>query len=882
MNTPENKENEIYRHIAQALAGRYEVIYYVDIVTNEYIEYASSEKYSKLDVGKHGVDFFAETQKNMKRDIYSEDYPMMAESMEKSNLLNNLAKTGKVFLTYRLILDGRPQYMVLNVICHKEDKNHIIVAVDNIDATKQKELAFERVIGSTMDMATKDVMTGVKNKQAYVQAEMQLNDQMQNDENLEFAIVICDLNGLKQVNDELGHSAGDEFIRSGCDIVCKTFSHSPVFRIGGDEFAVILKGSDFEERHNLLNRLGAIQIINKEKGLVTLAFGMADYIWDKDDTVQDVFERADNLMYENKRNFKQGKYYVIQGMQEKAKADNQEYDKDSDLKFHILFEQLVSAMTIIGKTDIPQIENTYIELSKLFRLSKIVTRVYRNIQEEKEGGGETLSCYDTGEEGILVNSLRVVTSVMSVVTTAVYMSPNEKPLTEEEKWKVELVMRTTLSFVSRNRLKDIVEELAFYDEAGYPNIRSYNQYIMKLVGQGRIHGCLAFRYNLRHFSIINEEYGREIGDRILKLHSDAVKRILGKESFVSRLGGDNFVGIGPADRLERIKNFLIEGRVSFDRTNSVNIQTRAGIFCIPDDFEVKSPSDILTKIINAYSMSRVGEKKSVVLYDDNMLKKRQRSMLIQQLLPDALTNHEFEAYYQPKVDIISGELKGAEALCRWYHEGKMVLPCDFIPMLEETSDICRLDLYMLERVCSDIRRWFDEGKKPVRISVNFSRKHMMNDGLPAAIAEIVDRYSIPHDYIEIELTETTTEVEFGDLKRIATRLHELGFSISVDDFGVGFSSLNLIREIPWNVVKIDRSFLPVENENDSSSKILFKHVVSITKQLGLDCIAEGVETEQHIKLLKENDCDFAQGYYFDKPLEVNEFEKRLLSRVYKV
>ena len=159
MKTPDAKENELYRHIAKALAGRYEVIYYVNVVSNEYTEYASSDKYSKLDVGKQGIDFFADTQKNMKKDIYSEDYPMMAESMKKENLLNNLAKTGKVFLSYRLILDGRPQFMVLYAISHKDDKDHIIVAVDNVDAAKQKELAFERVIGSTMDMATKDVMT---------------------------------------------------------------------------------------------------------------------------------------------------------------------------------------------------------------------------------------------------------------------------------------------------------------------------------------------------------------------------------------------------------------------------------------------------------------------------------------------------------------------------------------------------------------------------------------------------------------------------------------------------------------------------------------------------------------------------------------------------
>ena len=156
-------------------------------------------------------------------------------------------------------------------------------------------------------------------------------------------------------------------------------------------------------------------------------------------------------------------------------------------------------------------------------------------------------------------------------------------------------------------------------------------------------------------------------------------------------------------------------------------------------------------------------------------------------------------------------------------------------------------------------------------------------GLPDIIEEIVDRYQIPHEYIEIELTETTTDVEFIDLKRIVSKLHSLGFYTAVDDFGVGFSSLNLLKEIPWNVVKIDRSFLPInENEENGINMVLFKNVVSMTGQLGLECIAEGVETEEQLKLLKDNNCEIAQGYFFDKPLPLKDFEERLLQGEYKV
>ena len=174
-------DNEIIRQIAHALAGRYEVIYYVDIITNQYREFSSTEQYSRLNVGSVGADFFAETQQNMKRDIFPEDYAMMAKFMDKDNLLKSLTEKGKVIIDYRLMLGGRPQYMSLKAVSIKDDKDHIIVAVDNVDAQRQKELAFERVISSTMDMANKDSLTGVKNKHSYVQQEMLIDDQIAGD-----------------------------------------------------------------------------------------------------------------------------------------------------------------------------------------------------------------------------------------------------------------------------------------------------------------------------------------------------------------------------------------------------------------------------------------------------------------------------------------------------------------------------------------------------------------------------------------------------------------------------------------------------------------------------------------------------------------------------
>ena len=289
-------EKQTFSDIANAIAQKYEVIYHVNIITNEYSEYSASEEYASLKVGTKGADFFKTTQINMKTDIYHEDLKWMESAMKKENLLSSLAETGKTTLNYRLMLRGEPQYVRLDAIRPKEDSDHIIIAVSNVDKAKKMEIAYN----NAMDMANKDALTGVKNKRAYVQAETDLDEQIRNEQPIKFAVAVCDVNGLKQINDSQGHKAGDEFIRTACTIICNVFKHSPVFRIGGDEFAVILKGCDYLNRSTLMDELFDTLEQYTYNDVVILAAGMSEFDPVRDMRVQDVFERADNLMYLDK------------------------------------------------------------------------------------------------------------------------------------------------------------------------------------------------------------------------------------------------------------------------------------------------------------------------------------------------------------------------------------------------------------------------------------------------------------------------------------------------------------------------------------------------------------------------------------------------------
>lgn len=477
-------------------------------------------------------------------------------------------------------------------------------------------------------------------------------------------------------------------------------------------------------------------------------------------------------------------------------------------------------------------------------------------------------------------SLRIVSSILTVGVTTVYMKPDVRPLTDEERASVELVMRTVLHFLSRDRFKKVIERLAFKDDAGYHNLRSLQNYNRKVFVEGRGCSMAAIRYNLRHFSMLNRDLGRRAADTALWNHYKLIEEKAGKDGTVCRLDGDNFVAICRLEYLDALLACLDEANVVYDEREgkTVSISANAGVYVVPDNLIYAiHDEDIRNRVFQSYLEAMSGKRGHVVFYDESLAHRRDKIIRAQQAFHEALRRKEFFTVYQPKVNIKTGKIAGAEALCRWYHNGELVLPGDFIPALEETNDICSLDFYMLANVCRDIRRWLDEGRDVVRISVNLSRKHMINRNLLEEVREIIDEYKVPHQYLEFECTETTTDVEFGVLHRIVNGMQKMGISMAVDDYGVGYSSLNLLRGIPWNTVKIDRSILPVnafEPDNRQLSVVL-KHVLAMIKEIGMECVVEGVETQHQLDLLREMDCDVVQGFYFDRPLRVEDFEKRM-------
>ncbi len=297
--------NISFGQIAESLASNYDVIYYVDINSGSYTGYTSHNIYGELEVNRAGDDFFAESRKNLSMIIHPQDREHVWEALDKDRLISSLEDRKQIDIEYRLIIDDIAKYTRM-IIRKTSDNSHFIMAVENIDDEVRKEREHLRALNTEKELARRDELTGTKNKTAYLELEHSVQNNLDNGmDYLPFAIAVCDVNDLKKVNDNEGHKAGDDYIKEAARILCNIFDHSPVFRIGGDEFVIFLRGDDYTAREDLMSQLRETVMANaiSEKGPV-IASGMSEFVPGKDTTVSAVFERADNMMYEDKRQLK--------------------------------------------------------------------------------------------------------------------------------------------------------------------------------------------------------------------------------------------------------------------------------------------------------------------------------------------------------------------------------------------------------------------------------------------------------------------------------------------------------------------------------------------------------------------------------------------------
>ncbi|MGX8681659.1 MAG: GGDEF domain-containing protein, partial [Spirochaetales bacterium] len=297
------KEEQMTIARISALSVDYICIYTVDPVTDHYVEYSTSKEYAGLGISKSGDHFFEDAYKNAEEVIDPDDVDRVRSLLVKEKVLQNIEKTGLYSFNYRLLIGGEPTYVSLKAALVKEgDSNQLIIGISNINDQVKRDREYAYNLSMAKIRADIDALTGVKNRHAYLDFEDKLNASIKEKKNYPFAVTVFDVNDLKMMNDEHGHHEGDRLIRDASAIICTKFKHSPVFRIGGDEFVAVSSGQDYELIDSILKDFDKTNTLNAKDGKVVVSFGMSRF--DGDSSVDNVFDRADINMYEYKKNFK--------------------------------------------------------------------------------------------------------------------------------------------------------------------------------------------------------------------------------------------------------------------------------------------------------------------------------------------------------------------------------------------------------------------------------------------------------------------------------------------------------------------------------------------------------------------------------------------------
>lgn len=383
--------------------------------------------------------------------------------------------------------------------------------------------------------------------------------------------------------------------------------------------------------------------------------------------------------------------------------------------------------------------------------------------------------------------------------------------------------------------------------------------------------------DIDNFKFINDNLGHDAGDTLLKKVAKTLQSSVGHEHFIARWSGDEFIILlsdivnetPVKDLAKKLKESFCEPFIY--QKYELFITISMGISIYPDSGE--DPKLLLKNAdLAMYSIKGSG-KNDYQLFSQTMGKNNYQTFLLKNDLQKALLNNQFELYFQRKVNMNLLNVVGAEALIRWNHpEWGIITPNEFIPLAEESELILSLGEWVLNNVCRQIKQWEEEGLEPINISINFSAKQFLQKDLVEMISNSLNEKNVDGKWIEIEITESIFLEKEMDITNVIEEIKQLGIQIALDDFGTGYSSLSYLRKYKFNTIKLDKSFIRDIHANEESAAIV-KFIVDLGKQLKTKIVAEGVELEEQLAVLQKLKCEEVQGYFFSKPMPINEFEK---------
>ncbi len=757
------------------------------------------------------------------------------------------------------------------------------------------------------ELAEKDPLTGLLNRRGLRRMAQPFFDGLSSAKG--FAVLMLDVDRFKAYNDTYFHEAGDRCLQKigECLRNCACRQGDIVARYGGEEFVICAR--NISERNVIsfalriqdeIKKLDIPFEQNSAVNYVTLSIGAALGGHNRKASLADLMSAADMELYHAKTNGRNCVSFCGQVYRHAALAPLAETAPCSGSSFPNTLEEagdttgrkviLVADDNVVnreilcrilaGDYTVLTVENGRQVLDILEEHAPRISGVMLDLLMPVIDGYEVLEAI-AGEEKY--KNLPVI------VTTSNVDKGSEKKALMLGAW--DFVSKPYDADIIKFRLKNAIDRsqlsalnqlkyLAEYDVLTeiYNKVKFFDATRKMLLADRS--GCYVFlRFDINRFGLVNSFFGTPEGDRLLKYIAQGAQFYAQRHppATYGRIEGDVFgmcLLYRGEDQLRHmmqvLKKYLSEYPLNYE------VSPNCGVYIVEDH---DMPIDKI------YDRATLAAKKckgdyitSYALYSDEMGRSVEKEQEIINEMNDALEKDQFVIYLQPKYNLITGAFEGAEALVRWAHPQKgLISPDEFIPIFEKNGFISLLDHCVWEKACMLMKKWMESGIAFHPISVNVSRVNLYNPNFVNSLTKLTEKYDVPNACLNLELTESTYSENPQIMIRIINRLHKNGFIIMMDDFGSGYSSLNLLKDLDVDVLKIDMEFLS-KSELPHKSEQIIASVMQMAKGLGIATVAEGVETKEQATLLWRTGCNYAQGYFFAMPMTVEEYEEKILGQ----
>ncbi|MBR6643102.1 MAG: EAL domain-containing protein [Lachnospiraceae bacterium] len=828
----------------------------------------------------------------------------------------------------RIMVDGEYRWISLTTRVIKNYAGEVVSVIgkiSDINTRKKEELRLKA-------QAMQDAMTGLLNRSAFLEQSEKVLEVTSQTQDRTPALLIVDVDKFKRINDNYGHLYGDTVIVSMADALRTVFGEEAVIgRFGGDEFTVLLLHAEEKQLENKIVELREVysrDVAETNDGQkVTCSVGAARYGVDGT-TIDELLTSADSALYYIKENGRNG-YAICTDVIKKKFSEGSDQvlsEEPTDANRRISAEITEFALELLeGSKDLKSAMNMLLmRIGKRFRLGAVSVREYNkknvpeisylwsNMEAPEEQPMNSISPEEHKRirEIFRKNQIMEISDVESlsrqsglyqlysgVNIRAIYQCPfvsegqvfgyiayvdiRPREWTDLEKQSLSLISRIISNYLARElayeKITRKIELLKSRDEVtGLLKYEKFKEVAQRLLDQstpGVQYAVVSTDFT--HFKYFNEVYGFRNGDEILKDFASLVAKHNPRSVAACRDYADNFlvmVTVKDAESLvTNIENYHNSFTISQnERYMDSKLELCSGAYVITNP-----EAGIVQALDNANTARKILKEKGrsgVLLFEPSMRANRMKEIALIHMLDEALENSEFCLYLQPKFSLETGKLIGAEGLSRWVKPtGETILPGEFIPSLEKSGKIVQLDFYMYEAVLRQQKKWLAAGYPVVPVSVNLSRHHIKDEQLVEKLVNLLETYGVDSSLIEIEITESAFIEDQNSLIELMKEIKRRGFGVSIDDFGTGYSSLSMLTELPADIVKLDKDFL--KNSESESTKGMLNNVIRLIKDNHMNVVCEGVEIGEQADFLAKAGCDIGQGFYFSKPVPVEEFER---------